>query len=155
MGQPDMSLPEGRQRLKMGEFPVGARIIPNPYNRIPGFSVARHHFVPGFPVMAWPMLEWVLDNEYPTLAHQSPQAERALLVFETAESTVVPLMEDIERRFPRVRAFSLPSVGDGSDGRLARRHLELGVKGPPEALDAAYDCLCAGLDALGREYEPA
>src|SRR5471032_388876 len=38
-------------RLKMGEFPRGSSIIPNAYNRIPGFSVGEHHFVPGFPVM--------------------------------------------------------------------------------------------------------
>ena len=52
------------QRLAMGEFPQGAKIIPNPVNRIPGFSVADHHFVPGFPQMAWPMVEWVLDTYY-------------------------------------------------------------------------------------------
>jgi molybdopterin-biosynthesis enzyme MoeA-like protein len=46
------------QRLNMGVFPEGARIIPNPYNKIAGFSVADVHFVPGFPVMAWPMIEW-------------------------------------------------------------------------------------------------
>src|SRR5205823_14922978 len=28
-----------RERLQMGEFPQGAAIIPNPVNRIPGFSV--------------------------------------------------------------------------------------------------------------------
>src|SRR6266481_4364149 len=39
------------QRLKMGEFPVGAAIIPNPFNRIPGFTVGEHWFVPGFPQM--------------------------------------------------------------------------------------------------------
>jgi len=52
------------QRLQMGEFPRGAAIIPNPVNRIPGFSVGEHHFVPGFPQMAWPMVEWVLDTRY-------------------------------------------------------------------------------------------
>ncbi|MFN7432788.1 MAG: competence/damage-inducible protein A, partial [Betaproteobacteria bacterium] len=59
-GSAVMTQPENQQRLKMGEFPQGARIIANPFNRIPGFAVARHHFVPGFPVMAWPMIESVL-----------------------------------------------------------------------------------------------
>ena len=36
---------------------------------IPGFSVSGHHFVPGFPIMAWPMVEWVLDNRYAELHH--------------------------------------------------------------------------------------
>src|SRR5262245_60932575 len=52
------------QRLMMGEFPEGSQIIPNPYNRIPGFTFRRHHFLPGFPQMAWPMLEWVLETLY-------------------------------------------------------------------------------------------
>src|SRR5262245_21611800 len=54
------------QRLMMGEFPEGSEIIPNPYNRIPGFIFRNHHFLPGFPEMAWPMLAWVLDTR---LAH--------------------------------------------------------------------------------------
>jgi molybdopterin-biosynthesis enzyme MoeA-like protein len=52
------------QRLRMGEFPAGCEIIPNPFNRIPGFMIREHHFVPGFPQMAWPMIEWVLDTRY-------------------------------------------------------------------------------------------
>jgi len=55
------------QRLAMGEFPRGARVIPNPVNRIPGFSVGEHHFVPGFPQMAQPMVEWVLETRYRAL----------------------------------------------------------------------------------------
>ena len=31
--------PDNLHRLKMGVFPQGAEIIPNPYNKIPGFSV--------------------------------------------------------------------------------------------------------------------
>ncbi len=53
----DLESPENLHRLNMGTFPEGARIIPNSYNKIPGFSVGDHHFVPGFPVMAWPMIE--------------------------------------------------------------------------------------------------
>src|SRR3954462_5357338 len=51
-------------RLNMGVFPKGAALVPNPYNKIPGFTVGDVHFVPGFPVMAWPMIEWVLDTKY-------------------------------------------------------------------------------------------
>lgn len=52
----DLDLPENLHRLNMGTFPKGASIIPNSYNRIPGFSAGNIHFVPGFPVMAWPMI---------------------------------------------------------------------------------------------------
>jgi hypothetical protein len=74
-------------------------------------------------------------------------------VFETAESLIAPLMEEIEARYAGVRAFSLPSIGDGKDGRPPRRHIELGVKGAPELLDAAYARLLQGVQQLGAEYQ--
>ena len=150
-GSADMTTVENRQRLKMGEFPQGARIIPNPFNRIAGFAVDQHWFVPGFPVMAWPMIEWVLDAHYSAFFNLAPQAERALLVFETAESLIVPLMEAVEARFPDVRAFSLPSVGDGRDGRPKRRHIELGVKGPADQVDEAFEIIAQGVREMGAE----
>ena len=58
-GSADMSTPENQQRLQMGVFPVGSEPVPNSYNGIPGFFIHDHTFVPGFPVMAWPMLEWM------------------------------------------------------------------------------------------------
>jgi molybdopterin-biosynthesis enzyme MoeA-like protein len=152
-GSADMSTPENQQRLKMGEFPRGARILPNAYNRIPGFAVHRHYFVPGFPVMAWPMLETVLDAEYRWAFGTDRVEERSLLVFDTPESAVVPLMLEVEARFPLVKAFSLPSVGDGSDGKIARRHIELGVKGPQIVADAAFALMCDVLRAMGAEVQ--
>jgi molybdopterin-biosynthesis enzyme MoeA-like protein len=151
-GSADMSTPENRQRLTMGEFPEGSSIIPNSFNRIPGFSIRRHWFVPGFPVMAWPMIEWVLDTHYHAAFGSAVVAERSLTVYETAESALVPLMQDIERRFVEIKSFSLPSVGDGSDGRVARRHVELGVKGPADRVDEAYEALRAGVIALRADF---
>lgn len=145
----DLAAPDNLQRLKMAEFPAGAALIPNPYNRIAGFSVDRHHFVPGFPVMAWPMIAWVLDTHYPALFHAEARAERALLVFEQAEATLTPLMEMLQATYPGARVFSLPSVGNAH----TRRHIELGVKGAPEAVDAAFATLCAELDRVGAEYQ--
>lgn len=152
-GSADMSTPENRQRLKMGEFPRGARIVANPFNRIPGFAVGRHYFLPGFPAMAWPMIEATLEAEFSELFGAERSEERSLTVFDTAESLVAPLMEEVEARHPGVRAFSLPSLGDGQDGRPARRHIELGVKGDPAALDAAFADLRRAVDALGAPYE--
>ena len=152
--------PEHRQRMRMGEFPVGAGIVPNPYNQIPGFSIERHYFVPGFPVMAWPMLEWVLETHYADLFHHAPRAERSVLVFDVPESRVTPLMERIEEDFADVRVFSLPSVGDATavghaDAQVALRadrHIELGVKGPRAAIDPAFAALEAGLTALAARF---
>jgi molybdopterin-biosynthesis enzyme MoeA-like protein len=152
-GKPvDLQSPENLHRLNMGTFPQGASIIPNSYNRIPGFSIVDHHFVPGFPVMAWPMIEWVLDTKYQHLHHSTPHAEKSLLVFELPESTLTPLMEKIEHDFPGVRVFSLPSVGDAERGGIyARRHIDLGVKGEPEAVAAAFVKLREGVHLLGGD----
>ena len=156
-GPVDFDSPENQHRFQMGTFPVGSEIIPNGYNKIPGFSVRDHHFVPGFPVMAWPMIEWVLDTRYAHLHHRTPRAERSLLVFELPESTLTPLMERIEHDFPGVRVFSLPSVGDAERGGIyARRHIDLGVKGEPEAVAAAFVKLREGVHLLGGDIvEPA
>lgn len=136
------------QRLKMGEFPQGAAIIPNPYNRIPGFSVREHHFVPGFPVMAWPMVEWVLDHRYAHLHHRVPEAEGSIIVYGSAESTLTPLMEAIEAKYSGLKVFSLPSVGEGG----TRRHIELGVRGAPAEVPLALEALKAGVEAAGGTW---
>jgi molybdopterin-biosynthesis enzyme MoeA-like protein len=151
---PDLDAPDNLQRLKMAEFPAGASLIPNPYNRIPGFTVARHpgashHFVPGFPVMAWPMIEWVLDTLYADQFHREPHEERALLVFGQPESLLTPMMETLEARYPGVRVFSLPSVGDAQ----TRPHIELGVKGPPAQVAPAWADMRAELEQMGAEVQ--
>ena len=147
----DLNSADNLHRLKMGEFPQGAELIPNPYNKIPGFAINRHYFVPGFPVMAWPMLAWVLDTHYPHLFHQKPHAEQAVLVFEAMEATLTPMMEALEAKYPKIKVFSLPSVGDAQ----TRRHIELGVKGEPVQVAAAFAEMLVGLDGFGAEYQPA
>ena len=137
------------KRLKMGEFPRGSRIIPNPYNRIPGFSLADHHFVPGFPIMAWPMVAWVLDHNYSHLFHHTPEAETSIVVYELPESTITPLMLEVESCFRGLKSFSLPSMGEAG----VRRHIELGVRGVPEEVKPAIERMKAGVAALGGRWE--
>ena len=144
----DADRADNRHRLNMGVFPDGADIIPNPYNRIPGFSVGHLHCVPGFPVMAWPMIEWVLDQRYPQLAGQGRLAERSVIVFGAIEAALTPLMEAVEARFAGVRVFSLPSVDHPEYGR----HIELGVKG--RAVDEAFDVLLQGLGEVNAKLGP-
>ena len=142
--------PDNIHRLNMGVFPVGASIIPNPYNKIPGFSVGHVHFVPGFPVMAWPMVEWVLDQHYPNLFQHSAWVEKSVIVFGSMEATLTPLMEDLEARFEGVKVFSLPSVDHPEYGR----HIELGVKGTPEQVADAYPALLSGLQPFNLRLGP-
>lgn len=119
-------------RLEMGRYPAGSRIIPNPYNRIPGFSFARHHFLPGFPQMAWPMMEWVLDTEYADLHDVRSWAEDSIAVFNATESKLVDIMHSLEALYG-VTVFSLPHLGSEE----LPAHIELGAKGKPEAVELA------------------
>ena len=114
-------------RLLLGTFPRGVDIVPNPFNRIAGFSVHDHYFLPGFPQMAHPMAEWALDTFYTQHFNRNPMVDKAfLLTGPTAyESALLDLMERIVADYPALRLFSLPSIGE--DGE--RRHLELGVEG--------------------------
>jgi molybdopterin-biosynthesis enzyme MoeA-like protein len=137
-------------RLNMGVFPAGAEIIANPYNKIPGFSVGDVHFVPGFPVMAHPMIESLLDTRYRALHGTQVQAEQSLIVFGAMEATLTPLMETIEREHAGVRVFSLPSVDHPQYGR----HIELGVKGAQAAVALAYKRLRSELTAMGVALGP-
>jgi len=142
--------PDNMHRLNMGVFPRGAQIIPNPYNKIPGFSVGEVHFVPGFPVMAHPMIEWLLDHRYAALHGSQRRVERSVIVTGSMEATLTPLMERIEAGFPGVKVFSLPSV----DHPVHGRHIELGVKGDAASSAAAFTELKAGLVALGAGLGP-
>ena len=138
-------------RLNMGVFPEGADIIPNPYNKIAGFTVGSVHFVPGFPVMAWPMIEWVLDTHYRALHGGGTQHEKSVIVFGAMEAALTPLMERIEAEFAGIKVFSLPSVDHPQWGR----HIELGVKGQGgDRLHEAYGMLLAGLQAHGAKLGP-
>ena len=146
----DPEHPDTVHRLNMGVFPEGATIIPNPYNQIPGFSVGDVHFVPGFPVMAHPMIEALLDTRYAHLHGAGAQQERSLIVYGAMEASLTPLMIDLEARFPGIKVFSLPSV----DHPVHGRHIELGVKGLGEALEAAYAALKLGLVEAGARTGP-
>jgi molybdenum cofactor synthesis domain-containing protein len=135
---------DNKHRLNMAVFPQGAQLIPNPYNKIAGFSVGSVHFVPGFPVMAWPMMEWVLDTQYQEHFNKTPSAEWSVIVQGSMEATLTPLMEQLEADFAGIKVFSLPSVDNPKYGM----HIELGVKGDPELVIKAYPAMVAGLGLL-------
>ncbi|MCB1857235.1 MAG: competence/damage-inducible protein A [Gammaproteobacteria bacterium] len=120
-------------RILMADLPSGCELIPNPVSRIPGFSVKEHHFLPGFPEMAWPMAEWVLAHRYPRVA--GLLEERSLKVLNTPESSLVPIMEALSGRFTSVSIFSLPRIGEN-------RYIELGFRGHDgceQAMEALRD----------------
>jgi molybdopterin-biosynthesis enzyme MoeA-like protein len=136
-------------RVLMAEFPAGASIIPNPVNRVASFSVRDHHFLPGFPQMAWPMMDWVLATRYAGLA--APEiGERAIIVYGAGESQLLPLMDECVARYPQLKLFSLPTMP--ADGP---RRIELGVRGEPAVADLALAELVAGVERGGFRWGPA
>lgn len=145
----EMGQPVTAARLELGTVPQGSRIIPNPFNRIPGFSFRDHHFLPGFPQMAWPMAEWVLDTCYADDFCQNAETEAAILVWDGLEGAMLDLMRRTEADFPGIVVFSLPSLGS----ETMRRHVELGVRGAPEEVARAIEVLKAGVAALGYQFD--
>ncbi len=127
-------------RLRMVDFPAGAELIPNPVNNVPGFRLARHCFVPGFPDMAWPMIEWVLDGPFAAWT-RAPGTGRSVRV-KARESDLVPLLERIGTDHPDVRVASLPEMHAGGDYVI-----ELSVHGAEPEVEAAYGALEAALAA--------
>ncbi len=142
------------KRVFMADFPQGAELIPNPVNRVAGFSAGlpnqqhSHYFLPGFPAMAWPMMEWVLDTHYSHLFHQTEHLEQSIIVVDGIESQLIDLMNAVITEFD-VKVFSLPKL-------KPNRHVELGAKGTPDKVLQAMEALKAGVADLGfswREFE--
>ena len=134
------------RRIEMGVFPVGSRIIPNAYNRIPGFSMGRHHFLPGFPSMAWTMMEWVLDHEYLDRQRESVPVDIAIIVKDAGESQLIDLMNDCLHRFPACKVFSLPTL------TAQGRRIELGTRGEAALAEEALSFLKQGVSSLGFDW---
>ena len=122
-------------RLQMGVFPVGSEIIPNPYNQIPGFFIHEHYFVPGFPVMAWPMVEWVLGTRYSAHFNSEDYIERAITIEDAYEGQLIDFMERLTAAYPDTTLFSLPTVA----GEGMSRSVELGMKGPAARVEEAMN----------------
>lgn len=130
------------KRVLMADFPQGAALIPNPVNRVAGFSLQRHYFMPGFPQMAWPMMEWVLDTHYHAHFHQQPQVESSILVMDAGESQLIDLMNQIVAAYPDAKLFSLPKLD-------TRRTIELGLKGPEQSVNAGMSEIRNAVTAAG------
>ena len=145
----DMGTPENQRRLAMGLFPEGSEIVPNPFNQIPGFFIKNHTFVPGFPEMAWPMIEWTLDTRYKHLHHIEEEQSYSVIIHTLPESRITPALEFIENKWPGIRTFSLPTVS--REGKPA--FIDLGVKGKNTAdLKEAYDYLRGAILRVGGHF---
>lgn len=134
------------KRIRMVEWPEGADLIPNPVNRVPGFSCQHHHFVPGFPRMAWPMVAWVLDQYYAHLQHRERTAEFRLEALDTPESALIDVMDAVIAAHPAVRVSCLPDAS-------GRRAVDFGLRGGATDAAAAYRDLWRRLEQQGVSLE--
>ncbi|XXQ68689.1 competence/damage-inducible protein A [Neisseriaceae bacterium B1] len=141
-----------QQRLNMADFPQGAALIPNPYNNIAGFSYGEHYFLPGFPVMAHPMAQWVLQTYYANWFHQTERAQKSVWLLDLPESKITALMNEIEQQYTGIQTFSLPSVGDDN----TPAHIEFGLKAQGQAceqLETAWQYVTEQLVLLGGKLQ--
>ena len=136
------------RRILMADLPQGSCIIPNPFNRVPGFTFRHHHFLPGFPQMAWPMMDWALDTLYPDIRNQAPETEAAITVLNAMESPLLDLMNEFVRRYPGLRFSSLPHIGEEGE-----RKVEFGLRGSRPMVAAAMAYLKAEVEKLGFRHE--
>ena len=130
------------KRVLMADFPKGCDLIPNPVNRVAGFSLNQHYFVPGFPEMSHPMIEWVLETYYSHLFHTQDYIEASILVMEAGESNLIDLMNQILDKYPELKIFSLPKLDK-------QRTTELGVKGSEDLVNKAITDIKHAVSALG------
>ena len=133
-------------RINMAMFPPGSRIIPNPVNQIAGFSHGHVHFVPGFPAMAWPMIEWVLDSQYRHLFNDSPDVEQGVIALDAREGDLITLMQDFSQRYPALKLSSLPSFGSDT---IAQMHIDFGFTGQRQLVEIAMGEWRKALTAAG------
>jgi molybdopterin-biosynthesis enzyme MoeA-like protein len=133
------------RRILMADLPAGATLIPNPVNNIPGFAVDQHYFLPGFPRMAWPMMEWVLDTYYAD-AGGGVVSEESVRVFEQRESDLIDLMESLGAKHPSVKMFSLPHMGENP-------YIELGFRGDPDSVSQGFADLLQRLEEDGIAFQ--
>lgn len=130
------------KRVLMADFPQGAMLIPNPVNRVAGFAINQHYFVPGFPEMSHPMVAWVLDTHYAHLFHAQDYVEASILVMQAGESNLIDLMQDILVKYPDLKLFSLPKLD-------RQRTTELGVKGVASLVEDAMNDIRQAVTTLG------
>ncbi|MES2499710.1 MAG: molybdopterin-binding protein [Pseudomonadota bacterium] len=142
------------KRVLMAEFPAGAELIPNPVNRVAGFGAGlkgqrpNHYFLPGFPQMAYPMMEWVLDMHYSHLFHQTEFVEKSIIIADGIESQLIDLMNKILTDYPSIKVFSLPKL-------KPNRQVELGAKGAPDLVNKAMQDIKAGVSKIGFAWVDA
>jgi len=98
--------------INMAKLPLGAKLLPNVVNKMAGFSLDdRFFFMPGFPEMSHPMVEYVLDKYF---KDSGKKEYRYTLTALCRENEFIELMKNAPKE---VDVSSLPKIY--SDGPRA------------------------------------
>lgn len=133
-------------RVHMADFPDQVDLIPNPVNNVAGFYLENHFFMPGFPQMAHPMLDWILTHPLQSLGEKG-YCEQAIWTIGASENDLIPVMTRLCAEFTDLKFFSLP-IGQGD-----RRLIELGFKGASARVTQAITALQQQLDASNVPHQ--
>lgn len=91
-------------RIHMADLPINSSLLFNPVNNMSGFSLEdRYFFTPGFPQMAHPMINSVVER----LFSNGVKKHRFSLVANCSENTLVDVMQKVD---PKVEFSSLPML---------------------------------------------
>ena len=94
-------------RIHMADLPPNSELIFNPINNMSGFSLdKRFFFVPGFPVMAHPMLSEIIKKYF----GKKEIKFRKTLLAQTSENTLISIMQKIPSD---IELSSLPIFKEG------------------------------------------
>jgi len=106
-------------RINMANLPIGADLLKNVVNQVPGFSIEnRFFFTPGFPNMAHSMVIEALEKFYP----KSQEKFRKTLLANCSENELIPTMDLIDSE---VEMSSLPMMK--TIGNKVERTTEISV----------------------------
>lgn len=134
------------KRILMADLPSKAKLIPNTVNNIPGFSIGDHHFMPGFPEMAWPMIDWILSEHYNFFQNEKKIFDQSIWINDRSESTLIDLMYQIEKKFKLIKIYSLPKINP-------KKTIEFGIKGEKNEVCEAMKFLKKILDEKEIKWE--
>jgi len=94
-------------RIHMADLPPNSELIFNPINNMSGFSLdKRFFFVPGFPMMAHPMLSEIIKKYF----GKKEIKFRKTLLAQTSENTLISIMQKIPSD---IELSSLPIFKEG------------------------------------------
>lgn len=132
------------KRVMMSDLPEGAELIPNNINNIPGFFINEHYFMPGFPEMSWPMIDWILTSNYCDQLNNQ-KLDASVWIDGVPESMLIDLMNDVAKNNPNTKIYSLPKLEP-------KIKVELGVNGNILDVEKAMKEIKNGLSALNHKW---